>query len=156
MSGDQLARSPDGGATWEIILNPEEHGSDYAGAYRFFTSDSHPEVLLVYVLRDKKSHPVLMRTKNLLEQNPDDIRWEVIEVPRTGWLGGMAVHPLDSDKLWLAYTGYESSKKVWYYSGEVWVDVSEGLGWSVVESMVVDAQQTACTLGPLEASGHVD
>lgn len=147
VSGDQLARSADGGSTWEVILNPRDYGDDFAGAYRFFTSDAHPEVLVVYVIRDKKSRPVLMQTFNLLEADPSKVEWKVIDAPRDSWLGGVAIHPKDPNKLWMAYTGYAADEKVWYYSGGIWVDISGALGWSVVESMVVDAESGRLYIG---------
>ena len=139
-SGKVLGRSSDGGETWEEILDPTQYQTDAVNCYRFYLSDTDPNVMYVYALRKKKSQPVLLRTFNLRTPNPNAVKWEVIHVPRDYWIGGLAIHPTNPRKCWIAYKHYQAQGKLWFYTDERWVDVSLGLDFAVVESLVVDAE----------------
>lgn len=139
-SGDKLGRSVDRGENWEIILDPKEYGDDFVNVYRFWLSETDPDVMYAYVLREQKHRPVLIRTFNLRAKYSSQIKWEVIKCPRDYWLGGLAIDADKPEKVWMAYKSYEAQAKLWRYTGTKWIDISLGLDFSVVESIVVDPE----------------
>ena len=106
-----------------------------------YLSETNPDVMYAYCLSKGEGQPVLMRTLNLNEDNPDRIDWKRIDTPSSGWLAGMAIDPDDPEKFWMAYISYKTDKKVWRYSGEGrWSDIGKKLGFAVPEELIVDPE----------------
>lgn len=139
-SGDKLVRSTSQGEEWEVILDSEEAGDDLKDVYRFYLSEVNGDVMYAYCLSKGESRPVLMRTFNLNEANPDRIKWERIDVPVAGWLAGLAIDPDDPEKFWMAYISYRTENKVWRYTGDRWIDIGKELGFAVAEDLIVDPE----------------
>ena len=138
-SGNELVRSTNSGDDWEVILDLKQHGSDLSTCYRFWLSPENPSVMYVYVLGDPKHVPVIFRTFNVLAEKPALIKWERIDLPAEGWLGGLAIDPDDPEKFWLAYKGYKDEGKVYRWTSSKWLDIGKGLGYAVVESMIIQS-----------------
>jgi hypothetical protein len=95
--------------------------------------------MYVYVLGDPKHVPLIFRTFNVLAEKPALIKWERIDLPAEGWLGGLAIDPDDPEKFWLAYKGYKDEGKVYRWTSSKWLDIGKGLGYAVVESMIIQS-----------------
>lgn len=139
-SGVKLVRSTSQGEEWEVILDVAETTDDLKSTYRFYLSETNPDVMYAYCLSKGEGQPVLMRTFNLNEANPDRIKWERIDTPVAGWLAGLAIDPDDPEKFWMAYISYRADNKVWRYSGERWIDIGKKLGFAVAEDLIVDPE----------------
>ena len=140
-SGKQLVRSMSYGESWETILEPKDFGGDtLKTVYRFYLSETNPDVLYAYVLskNSKGSTPVLFRTFNVNEEKPELIKWEMLTVPVSGWLGGLAIDPDDPEKFWMAYLSHKPENKVFRYTGSKWIDIGKDLGYAVIEDMIVE------------------
>ncbi|MFT7296459.1 MAG: hypothetical protein ACI80P_001221 [Flavobacteriales bacterium] len=142
-SGDKLMRTMNKGEVWESILDVKKvngtFGRDYVTVFRFFTSEHHPEVIYAYVLDQTKVNPVLLRTKNATTSDPAYVKWEVVpQVPRPGWIMGMAIDADDPEQFWITYKNVEPEGKVYRFNGQRYVDVTANLGWCLIESIVLD------------------
>ncbi|NNE55280.1 MAG: hypothetical protein HKN32_04625, partial [Flavobacteriales bacterium] len=140
-SGTQLVRSTSQGEEWEIILDPKQLAGDTLKTiFRFYLSESNPDVMYAYALAGDGAQPVIFRTFNLNEDKPTRIKWEMLEVPRRGWLASIAIDPDQPEKFWMSYISYKNEGKVYRYTGTKWVDIGEKLGYAVIEDMIVDQQ----------------
>ncbi|MDG2244821.1 MAG: hypothetical protein P8L71_00515 [Flavobacteriales bacterium] len=142
-SGTKLMRSKDRGENWESILNVTDFngtfGRDYLNVFRFFTSEHHPDVIYAYVLDKQKVNPILLRTKNATTSDPNYVKWEVVpQLPKTGWIMGVAVDADNADQFWVTYKSIEPEGKVYRFNGQRYIDVTANLGWCIVESIVLD------------------
>ncbi len=136
-------RTMNRGEVWESILDVKKFngtfGRDYVTVFRFFTSEHHPEVIYAYVLDQTKVNPVLLRTENATTSNAAYVKWEVVpQIPRPGWIMGMAVDADDPKQFWMTYKNVEPEGKVYRFNGQRYVDVTANLGWCLIESIVLD------------------
>lgn len=142
-SGDKLMRTMNKGDVWEPILDVKDFngtfGRDYLTVFRFFLSEHHPEVIYAYVLDKSKVNPILLRTKNATTADPNYVKWEVVpQIPRPGWIMGMAIDADNPEQFWMTYKNVEPEGKIYRFNGQRYVDVSANLGWCLIESIVLD------------------
>ncbi len=137
-AGAQLKRSNDLGAKWETILDVRKQNPDLYNAYKFFLSDENPNVMYAYCLDEKtKVNPKILRTFNLLESDPTQIVWEELTVPESGWLVSIVIDATDANQFHVLYANSEAARKLWFYNGKDYADVSTNLGSSKCGSMVL-------------------
>lgn len=136
-AGDQLVRSTSLGEEWETIFDVREH-QGLLTVYKIFVSESNPDVMYIYCLREDKSDPVLFRTEKLNEETVARIRWEKLELPAKGWISDLVIDPDEWKKCWVSYKETNPENKVFRYTGEKWIDIGKKLGYAKVESMVLD------------------
>lgn len=139
MSGSMLMRSNDLGEKWETIMNVRKEDSTLYNAYKFFLSDSNPNVMYVYCLDEKtKVNPQIWRTFNLLEGDPEKIEWERVSTPAiTGWMASIVIDEVDPHRFHVLYSHSENTGKCWYFNGLTYEDHTYNLGHSCCESMVM-------------------
>lgn len=139
-SGKRLARSVNLGDSWEYIMDVSALDTAMYNAYRFYLSPAHPAVMYAYLLdKQSKIKPALYMTSNLRAEKAEDVRWiKVNDVPVEGWIMNICIDPADSTKFWLLYNRFETDKKLWYFDGENYNDLSSGMGNAKCESMVFD------------------
>ncbi len=138
-SGANVIRSNNLGRKWETIFRCEEVDSAIYTAYRFFLSDSHPDVMYVYALDSKTSvNPQIWWTQNLREPVPEKIIWKKVPyIPSDGWIVSICVDQLSPEKFWLLYNRTESAGKIWYFNGSRYEDHSFNLGYAKGEAMIM-------------------
>jgi hypothetical protein len=136
-AGDKLVRSSSYGEDWEVILDSRELEGEFDNVSKFVLSQNHPDVMYAYVISVDKIHPVIAKSENI-NDDAENIRWEIIETPEEGWISGLAIDPDDPDKIWMSYKNYSDEGKMFRYTGTRWIDIGKKLGYAVVESLVVD------------------
>jgi len=136
--GDHLGRSTSQGEEWETIFSPKDYDESLSTAYQFYLSEENPEVMYVYFLKENNNQAALYRTFNLNKQNVDWMRWEELELPRDGWISGLAIDPDDPKKFWMAYEDFMNKKKFFRYNGNRWIEIDSGLGYSVIGAIIVE------------------
>ncbi|MDP4828411.1 MAG: hypothetical protein NWR73_12035 [Flavobacteriales bacterium] len=138
-AGDKLMRSFDKGAKWDPILDVKAVCENCVNVYKFFLSESNPNVMYAYVLDESKVNPLLFRTNNLLTPNPEDVKWtEVARIPRPGWLSAIVIDPDNPLQFWLAYKDADPDGKLYRFNGDRYIDISRNLGWAVINALVLD------------------
>lgn len=140
LAGDKILRSTDLGDSFQSILDIRIYEGAFIEAYRVFTSEHHPGILYAYLVPPGGvgRHKVI-RTLNAWEENPDLVVWEDCpELPRDGWLGGIAVDPDDPREFFLTMTGFEAQGKVYRCDENGYRDLSEGLGYCLADCLIMD------------------
>jgi hypothetical protein len=138
-SGARVVRSDNLGKNWETIFDCEKMDSTLYTVFRFFLSADHPDVMYVYALdRATSVHPQLWYTNNLLENDPKNIVWQKVKyIPSEGWIMSLEVDPSDASHFWLLYNRVEPFGKIWYFDGNRYTDLSDNLGNSKNEIMIL-------------------
>ncbi|MFM1930954.1 MAG: hypothetical protein RL226_257, partial [Bacteroidota bacterium] len=138
-SGEKLMRSSNNGDTWDAIFDTKKINNKWLNVYRFWLSESNPNVMYIYVLDESKIKPHLFRTANLLAADPENVQWiEVQSIPKSGWLSDLIIDPDNPTHFWLAYKDAEPDGKLWRFNGDRYIDISRNLGWAVITSMAID------------------
>jgi photosystem II stability/assembly factor-like uncharacterized protein len=138
-SGANVIRSNNLGKKWEPIFQCEQVDSSLYTVYRFFLSESHPDVMYLYALDDETSvNPQLWWTQNLRESDPKRIVWKKVPyIPSEGWIVSVCVDPVSPEKFWLLYNRTETAGKIWYFNGSRYSDYTMNLAGAKCEAMIM-------------------
>lgn len=140
-AGDKLMRSMNHGDDWEVILDVKTMFPEYINVYKFYLSESNPNVMYAYVLDESKVNPILLQTSNLLATKGENVVWTPVpKIPRPGWLSALVIDPDNPKQFWVAYKDADPDGKLYRFNGDRYIDISRNLGWAVVNAMVLDDQ----------------
>ena len=111
-------------------------------------AENDPNVMYAYIIRSSnKGLPVVLRTFNLMEDDPTKIVWEELELPVQNWISAIVPDTEDPSRYWISYNMYNQGNKIFYFNGEEHVNHSEELGYTEIRSMEIDRETNRLYLG---------
>jgi hypothetical protein len=138
-AGERVKRSLDMGETWEEILNVKDISDRWVMGYRIHVSPAHPDVAYLYVIpQGGDGRHLLLKSPNINTENPEDVEWQEVPLPRDGWVNGLTIDPDDSNQFFLVFGGFEHEGKCWRYKGDTYSDISANLGMCQANSIILD------------------
>ncbi|MFK7757285.1 MAG: WD40/YVTN/BNR-like repeat-containing protein [Flavobacteriales bacterium] len=138
-SGIKLARSMNFGKDWEIIMDPVQYFEESVTAWRFFQTDGFPDKMFVVVLGKTRKDDAVFMSSNVNEPDPEKVQWfKIPELAKEGWVASILHDPSCETCHTISYNAWENTKKVFYFDGISYSDITFDLGYAAVRSGVRD------------------
>lgn len=115
------------------VFRSNNSGDDWLLMDAFEDADSSSVTAMIQGIsfRDRlyvAKENILMRSDNALSANPDFVDLSA-EIPNNGKITDMAVNPANSTKLYIVFSGFDATNKVWFKNGldANWVNLTGSL-----------------------------
>jgi len=146
-AGKRIVRTSNYGKEHEVILTVKDLHPEALTCYRLFVSESHPDVVYAYILRQEKQKPLLAVTFNAMD-DPEKVKWNILpELPKEGWISDLEIDNEDPRACWLVYKDAEPRFSICRYTGNRFIDISANLNMMVTQAMTFDRETGRLYIG---------
>ncbi len=147
-SGSKIIRSMDFGETWEVIFDPAVHLEEKGKAWRFYQTDGFPDHLFAVILGEKRELDRIYLSTNPNDSTGGNVKWTRLpKCPKNGWVGSILKSDSCATCHTISYNSFTKDKKVYFFDGTDYKDISFNLGYSAVRAGVRDKRTGRVYLG---------